>query len=244
MGKFGHLIGSEWLKMRKSSIWLLIFVSPALSSLIGLGTNGLEGPAPWANLLAQMAALHAMLLLPLLAGVFAAFLCRYEHGGGGWKQLLALPVSRTKVYVAKYTVVLLLLAATQVLFLVGLIVVGSYKGIEAAFPWDMAARSIFGGWVATLPLAALQLLVSVAWASFAAPLALNVILTLPNVLIAFSERYGPFDPWAQPMLAMLGAGDEHFGAFNMPLETLGFVVGGSFIVFFLAGVTYFRRKEV
>ncbi|MEF3311586.1 ABC transporter permease [Paenibacillus sp. GYB004] len=239
-----NVLRSEWLKMRKSNIWLLVFVSPLLASLIGIGESSGEAGPQWEYTYAMMSMLHAMLFLPLLTGVFAAFVCRYEHAGGGWKQLLALPVSRTSLYMAKFTIVLALLAVTQLLFVAGLLIVGKIKGFEAAIPWELILRGVFGGWVAAVPLAALQLAVSVAWASFAAPLALNVIFTLPNMLVAQSEQYGPYYPWAQPMLSMLLPPEGGFGAFNVPLETLVFVIAGSFALFFAAGLSYFIRKEI
>jgi len=242
MKSFLLILRSEWLKLRKSNIWLLILVSPILTTMLGMVSRRDEG---WLYLLSEMSALHAMLFIPLLTGVFAAFVCRYEHAGGGWKQVLALPVSRTSLYVAKLSVVAALMAAMQLLFLAGLLALGAVKGIQESVPWMEIGRSLLGGWVASLPLAALQMAVSVAWASFAAPLALNVIFTLPNMLVANSADYGPYYPWAQPMLTMIPREKGYgFGAFNVPLDTLLYVIVGGFLLFFISGLTYFRRKEI
>jgi len=245
MGTFVRILRSEWLKLRKSNIWLLIFVSPALASLVGFVSQSEAGKGEeWLLLFSYMGVTHALLFLPLLTGVFAAFICRYEHGGGGWKQVLALPISRTQLFVAKLTLVVALLAVSQLLFGAGLLAIGSFKGFESPVPWEILLRGLLGGLVATLPLAALQLSVSIAWASFAAPLALNVIFTLPNMLVANSATYGPYYPWAQPMLAMLPSSEDSFGAFNVSFETLLFVICGSFALFFVSGLAYFRRKEI
>ncbi|WP_319800717.1 ABC transporter permease [Brevibacillus borstelensis] len=168
---------SELLKLRKSPIWLLVFVSPALSTIFGLGmriTPEMEEMA-WGMTYTMMAAPHGLLFLPLLTGVLSAFVCRYEHVGGGWKQMLALPVSRGTVYVVKFVWVMGLLLLTQCLLLAGLLAVGTVKGYSAAVPWDILVSSLVGGWVACMPLAALQLAVSVAWSSFAAPMAVSAI---------------------------------------------------------------------
>lgn len=240
----GKILRSEFLKLRKSSIWLLIFISPVLSSLAGFGESGKDASFEWEMTLSTMVFLHALLFLPLLTGVFSAFVCRFEHVGGGWKQLLSMPVSRGNVYLAKFIIVLGLLAITQLLFAAGLILIGQLKGFEEAIPWKMILTSTIGGWVACLPLAALQLFVSTAWSSFAAPLAMNVIFTLPNILVVNSEKFGPYYPWAQPLLLMLPGSEESFGALNVPLEILMIVILGSFVLFFLSGFTYFQRKEI
>jgi lantibiotic transport system permease protein len=244
-----RLISSEWLKIRRSILWLLALASPLLAALGGLidgvpeGGGGVES-AEWIAALGLMSVLHALLFLPLLTGIFAAMLCRYEHIGGGWKQLLALPVSRTQVYGVKLLFIMSLLAVTQAIFLATLLAVGLALGFEGPIPWEIIAGSVVGGWLACLPLAALQLAVSVAWASFAAPLAINVIFTLPNLLIANSETYGPFYPWAQPLLAMMPHGEFGYGAFQLSAVTLFGVILGSFAVFLLGGWAYWMRKAI
>ncbi|MGA8942775.1 MAG: ABC transporter permease [Thermoactinomyces sp.] len=237
----GRIFRAEFLKLRKSSIWLLIFVSPALAALIGL----LKAPEQeqWILMLITMTSTHAVLFLPLLTGVFSAFVCRFEHMGGGWKQLLSLPIPKARVYGAKYLIVLLLIAATQILFLFSLLLVGWMRGFPSDIPWEAIFTSITGGWIACMPLAALQMLVSVAWSSFAAPLALNVILTLPNILVVNSKDFGPYYPWAQPFLAMMPNSNNDFGALNIPLETLFIVIFGSLLLFLIPGFIYFTKKE-
>ncbi|GAB6992146.1 ABC transporter permease [Paenibacillus pini] len=249
MSSMLRVLSAERLKMSRSYMVLLMFISPILAFIIGLLSEVGDTPQPWIALLGSLSMLHAMLFMPIMSGIFAAFICRYEHAGGGWKQLLVLPVTRTGVYVAKFTVIALLLAMMQLLFLAAIVILGFIKGIHDPFPWDIFARSIIGGWVACLPLAALQLAVSLMWNSFAAPLALNVMLTIPNMLVINSATYGPYYPWAQPFLATLPGestiyGNDPFGAFNLPFESLMITVVGSFIVFFTAGWLYFRRKEV
>lgn len=238
------MIRSEWIKLKRSVVWLLAAVSPLIVAVIGMVELEKEADFPWVEVLSIASALHAMLFLPLLVGIFAALVCRYEHVGGGWKQMLSLPVSRKQVYAVKLGMVMLLIAVTQLLLLLFLLLLGYMKGFGGDIPWSLLLGSMLGGWVACLPLAALQLFVSIAFHSFAAPLAVNVILTLPNILIVNSSQYGPYYPWAQPMLAMLPREDYGFGAFNLSMETLFIVVLGSFCVFGIAGWMYFRRKSV
>lgn len=240
-----RLLSAERVKIANIQIWLLVLLSPILAVVIGFDVDlsSSIGVGVWEGLQLEMGMAHGLLFLPILSGLFAAFICRYEHSGGGWKQLLVLPVSRSSVYVAKFTVIAALLAMTQLLFLLGVFIVGWIQGVSAPIPWEFWLKGSLGGWVACLPLAALQLAVSVMWNSFAAPLALNVVFTIPNMLIINSEKIGPYYPWAQPLLSML-PNSQDFGAFNLPLANLMVVVLGSFIVFFIAGWFAFRVKEV
>lgn len=240
-----RLFRSEFLKLRKSAIWLLIFISPMLSLLLGLGASEIpevEG-YQWEGTLGMMTISHAILFLPLLTGIFSSFICRYEHVGGGWKQLLALPVSKKNVYMVKLLIVSLLIALTQLLFVMGLFLIGWIKGFPAEIPWGVITTSVVGGWVACFPLIALQMFVSVAWSSFAAPLAVNVIFTIPNMLIVNSERFGPYYPWAQPFELMMINSSESFGALNVSPVTLFAVIIGSLLLFLGSGFIYFMRRE-
>lgn len=76
-------------------------------------------------------------------------------------------------------------------------------------------------------------------------MAVSAIFTLPNILLVNSEKYGPWYPWAQPMIAMLsGAQQAEPGVLGVPPETLFIVILGSFIAFFLSGFVYFQRKMI
>lgn len=246
MISFWRVLSSERLKMSKSYVWLLVIGSPILSLVPGLLENldHQSEKITWELLLNVMSIMHALLFLPVLSGIFAALICRYEHHDGGWKMLLSLPVTRLSVYLSKYVMIIGLLATVQLTFLVMVLGMGLFCGASGSIPWSLLLSSIFGGWVACLPLAALQLAISQGWSSFGAPLALNVSLTIPNMLIANSSTYGPYYPWVQPMLAMMRHGDDAFGAFNLPAETLMTVVGGSLIIFLGVGLFTFYRKAV
>lgn len=238
-----RLLSAERVKIANIQIWLLVLLSPILAVLIGFDVNLSDNIALWERLQLEMGMAHGVFFLPILSGLFAAFICRYEHSGGGWKQLLVMPVTRSSVYIAKFTVIAALLAMTQLLFLLAVFFVGWMQGVGTPIPWQFLMRSTLGGWLACMPLAALQLAVSVMWSSFAAPLALNIVFTIPNMLVINSDKIGPYYPWAQPLLSML-PNSQDFGAFNLPLANLMIVVLGSFIVFFIAGWLAFRMKEV
>ncbi|ANS76281.1 hypothetical protein AWM70_18220 [Paenibacillus yonginensis] len=244
MKKFLNILAAERLKMSRSLLWLLVLASPVLAVLIGLLIN--EEFGNWPLLLGGMSMFHSMLFLPVLTGLFSSFICRYEHNQGGWKALLALPVTRNAVYWAKFLIVILLLALSQILLLAGILIVGRVRHLTGDIPWNMLLQSMLGGWIACFPLAALQMFFSLRWSSFAAPLVINVIFTVPNILIVNSATYGPYYPWAQPFLAMIPKGMQGytFGAFSLPFENLMITVLGSFVVFAACGLVYFNRKEI
>lgn len=240
------ILQSEWYKLRKSKIAPILFAGPLVGFFVGFAlkyeANELQGNE-WYLTILYMNLTYALLFLPLITGVLAGLICRYEHQAGGWKQLLALPVTRGKVFIGKYLLVVLLVLVVQILYLGSIFAVGTINGFTSPFPIDIVWKSILGGWVATFPLVVLQLWLSILFKSFAAPFAVNVIFTLPSILAINSERFGPYYPWAQPFSMMYIGGNEG-DVFFVPWEQLLTVVGGSFILFFLGGFLYFQRKAV
>lgn len=241
MTAYLRVLSAERLKLVKSPVWLLVLVSPVIALLVGIMA---EPSGSWTSLINAQATLHAMLFLPIFTGVFASCICRFEHAAGGWKQVLVLPVSRTSFYAAKLTVIMGLLLMMQVLLLGSFLIAGGFHEMMGDIPWAVLFKSIFAGWIASFPLAALQLFGSMMWSSFGAPLGINFMLTVPNILIVNSQEYAPYYPWAQPLLVMMPAEEMDFGAFLVPYSTLIPVIFGSAVLFVFAGMLYFKQKEV
>jgi len=244
---FFRVLASEWNKIRKSSIWIPVLVAPLITIMAGIlmtshGLGHQDGKmSQWQSMYHTIFPIYAILFLPLLAGILASIVCRCEHVSGGWKQLLALPVSRTSVYAAKLLYVLLLLALAQLLVLAGILFIGFVLlHIQDPVPWLVLFKSLAGGWVATIPLAALQLWVSTWWKSFGAQFAVNVIMTIPAIAVVHSSTYGPFYLWVQPMLAMLPSAH---GILNVTVETsTTLLITG--LVFIIGGWAHFTNRDV
>jgi hypothetical protein len=238
-------IHAEFYKLRRTSIWNLLFLSPIIAGFSGFFTYfrmaNEQTSHPWMLIFQSMVIVHGMLFLPMLTGVIVAMICRYEHLHGGWKQYLTQPVKRWHVYLVKFGLGAGAIAGIQLLMLLALLTAGVLNGVDQAFPSEIVLKSLLGGWIATFPLIALQLAVSTAWSSFAAPMAINVIFTLPSILIAQSATYGPYYPWAQPLLAMIPNVQKGFGLFVSP-ETLFIVILGGFLVFFASGLALFNKR--
>ena len=237
---------SELYKLWKSKSIPLILAGPLVGFFIGITAGEVPDEIEvnqWYMTLLYMNLTYALLFLPLITGVLAGLVCRYEHQAGGWKQLLALPVTRGKVFIAKYLLIMLLVLLMQLLYLGAVYTVGMIQDYTVPFPMEIVWKSAFGGWVASFPLVALQLWLSVMWKSFAAPFAVNVVFTLPSILAINSKTFGPYYPWAQPF-SMMYIGGNTEDVFFVPWDQLLTVVGGSFVLFFLCGYLYFQRKAV
>lgn len=240
------LIKSEWIKVRKSPVWIPILIGPMLA--IGLGMLDVnnnheykEGINRWVWMYPMLISFYSIMFLPLLSGIIASLLCRFEHLTGGWKQMLTLPVSRSKIYLTKLAYLYAALGFTQLLLLLGVLIAGFMRHITDPVPWLFIFKSLFGGWIALFPLAALQLFISTVWKSFGMPFAINIALTLPTIIVVNSDTLGPYYPWAQPFNAMLPSGNSPL--YMVPSALVWVIIVGTFLTV-SSGWLYFAKRDI
>jgi hypothetical protein len=233
---------AELMKVRWPLTLAIVSVAPVLALLMRGIPSGQDGFKAYYM---GVVVVYGWIFYPIVSGVLAALVCRTEHATGGWKQLLALPVRRTHVYLAKYVIVAGLLALSQLLVLAGMWAVATF-GHVGAVPWARTALGLLAGWVAVLPLAALQLWTSTRWRAFGAPLALNVALTFPAIFAVQSEQFDEWYPWGLPVVGMMSSFADkitnQWVAFDA--RTFLIVIVGGFAVWFLGGMVHFVRGDV
>ena len=235
----------DFKKIRGSSIWLPILSAPLLTILIGVIVSrnfGLTSKVEsWLFIYSVVVHTYAIVLLPMVAGIIASLICRPEHQEGGWKQLFMLPIRRTNIYLSKFVYTLLFLMIVQVLVLVTVLIDGLvFLHINASIPWHLLIRGFIGGWIATIPLAAIQLWVSTWWKSFGSPFALNIICTIPSLAVSSSSQYAQMYPWMQPMLAMSPL--QH-GTPDLTAASLVTIAVAGF-VFIIGGWLHFINRDL
>jgi hypothetical protein len=130
---------SDWIKMRRTWIKILVFLCPfgvvSLESVrYAIFYNRIVIPSSntmnWVNLIG---AINELLLPSLILGI--ALLTGLEHQGNTWKQLLALPISRVKLYASKFIWLIGFLAISASLCAIGTTVLGLILGFGIHAPW-------------------------------------------------------------------------------------------------------------
>ncbi|MCD5322454.1 MULTISPECIES: ABC transporter permease [Pontibacillus] len=237
----GKAMRGEFKKLKHTNIITILVAAPMLTSLFAWFYNLPSPPnTEWESLYIKQALLHGQYLLPLLACLIAAYICKLDHDESSWKAWLVQPLKRYHVYIAKAMVALLLVALIQLLMFACYLIMGYIKGYGGLLPGEILLRGYIGGYLSAIPLIMLQLWVSSAWKSFAGAMGVNVVLTLPAILIAQSQTYGPWYPWSQPILAMFFTA-ENDSSF-IPYEQLVYIIGGTSIVFFFIGLLRFTKR--
>lgn len=95
---------AEHLKLRHSPMWIAFFLLPLIPAFFGtvnyLGNVTILKDR-WYSLWTQHTLFSCYFFLPLVIGVYCAYLWRLEHSGYNWNLMLTAPVHRSMLVLAK-----------------------------------------------------------------------------------------------------------------------------------------------
>lgn len=231
---------AELAKLRGSLALLLCVVAPVVVALLMaviFNRHG-GGDTPWRMYLLGHAATWAYFMLPMSVTALSVLVAQMEHGPRLWNHLLALPLPRAHVFLAKSGAVMLLCAAmslalallapllgyvadalTPARALIGPVGVGELAGLLARM------------WASAWLLVAIQLWAALRWRSFVPPLALGIGGTFVAVAATGSEL-GPYFPWLIPIQAL--AADHAAARVALTVGALGGAVCTALMLWDLA----------
>jgi lantibiotic transport system permease protein len=211
---------SEWLKRRRSSAtWLTLFgglfvpIIMLISRLIRHNNtillNASEGV--WRTIYNDIWQYMAFFLLPIGITLAASLIAQIEFRNNTWKQTLTTPQSFSTIFWAKYLVVLLMLVQFFILLNIGIVaavLVPAMVYSDVPFPketypfWDFCNGNM-KFFVCTLPILALQYLLSLHIKNFIIPIVVGFGLTIA-ALIGMNWEHGHWIPYTYAPLQFMG----------------------------------------
>ena len=195
---------AELIKLRRASAWVVVLVVPVLAVVMGTANFILNAGVltqSWAILWGQITLFYGLFFLSLGVATLCSALWRVEHRGV-WPRLMAGPARASSIVTAKLGAGFLLVAAMQVLLVLGTWLAGSLAtDLDPwALPW-----SIWGSAVVTLMAAtavvALQSLLSMVWKSFTAPVAVCFLGVVAGIGAFYGDIAGLKTVIPQALLA-------------------------------------------
>ncbi|MCZ1263821.1 ABC transporter permease [Paenibacillus tundrae] len=235
----GRALSSDWLKIRGKGIWFLVFLAPigltAMQALnFGLRLDYLKeqyGGHLWESLLDNVV-VFVPLALMLGATILSSMIANVEHEQGSWKQLLAMPITRPAVYLAKFLLACMLLIISCLLLTAGTIGLGLLLGFDAGeIPWIHAIKLGLLPLAGALPVLSLELWLTMVNKNQALPVTLGIVLAVMGM---FALSISPYFPLAWAQMAWISP---------KPFVYVGLGVGAGLLIMLL-GMMHFSRKDV
>jgi lantibiotic transport system permease protein len=253
-----HSFQSEWIKIKRSlALWIVVagaFFTPAVVIVVRIVhhntlTAAYTAPDFWKTLWTNIWESMAVFLLPMGTILTTALVAQIEYRNNAWKQLHALPVRTSTIFVSKLAVVMTLILIFFALFNFGIylaavvpyLVVPGVPYPQADIPFGNFARQNVDYLVASLPIVALQYLLSLQYRNFLVPIGVGFLLWLAG-LACLSWRYGYTMPYAYCIFTYMKNGGQ--GRLIAPQVNLHILSYAYFIVITTVSYLLFiTRKE-
>lgn len=171
------LLKAERMKLKRSPMWLVFFLMPILPAFLGTMNymNNLEIlKSEWYSLWTQHTLFTSYFFLPVVVGVYCAYLMRLEHSNHNWNKVLTMPYGRSGVFIAKLLTAAKMLLLTEIWIGVLFIISGNITGLTNPPLVSIAIWCAFGT-LGAIVMAAIQLLLSMFIKSFALPVGISFV---------------------------------------------------------------------
>lgn len=240
-----QLYKAEKMKLRRSPIWLLFIVVPAVPAFLGTANYVINKEiltSQWYSLWTQHTLFTSYFFMPILLGLYCSYLMRLEKNNHSLTKLLTLPISRRELFIAK------LLSGGKMALLtegwIGTLYLISGKLVKMTDKPPMKELLIWClfGALGALVMEALQLIISLFCDSFALPIGIAFAGGFTG-LVVISEGKGHIYPYSLMAYGMASNNSkQQITVAGYPQFVLICVL--YLVVFTMIGAGMMERKEV
>ena len=189
---FLELLRIEFTKVKRSKMIPLIFVAPLL--VVSSGVANLsryftpEYTNAWPAMFIQSTLVYSYYLLPLSMIVVCVMIAGRETGNNGILKMLALPVSRYALSMAKFCVLVFYLFMEMAVFFAVFVIAGTVAtktmGVTETLPVLYLMKWCAGLFLTMLPCLGAMWAVTVLFEKPLLSVGLNLLLVIPGVLVS------------------------------------------------------------
>ncbi len=210
--KFLHSFHSEWLKTKRSvASWLVMiggFFIPftiLIAHILKEHNKPVHAPPKdfWLMIFSECWNPMAIFLMPMGIILTTSLVAQLEFKNNTWKQVFVMPQKISTIFVAKYTVILVMLFQFFFFFNVGIIFIGIFGSMiifhipypHETFPLISILKQNAAYYLDCLPIVALQYLLSIRYRNFLVSVGIGFLLEVIT-FFAYSFKYGYIHPYS------------------------------------------------
>ncbi len=251
---FWELLKIEFIKVKRGKIIPLIFIAPILVVASGIANLHSyftpEYTNAWMAMFIQSALVYAYYLLPFSMIVVCVMLAGRETGNNGILKMLALPVSRYALSVAKFCVLLFYLFMEMVVFLGVFVVAGliatKSAGIMETLPIMYLLKWSGGLFLTMFPSVAVMWAIAILFSKPLLSVGLNLLFVIPGVLAANTPLWIVYPYCYSGYLVSCSLHDFTVGGSSAAFRLFPFLPCAImiFILVLVVAATRFGKKEM
>lgn len=230
----------EYIKLKRTPIWLAFFILPSISAFIG-SANYLNNlgvlQSEWYSLWSQHALFFSYFFLPPLIGVYVSYMWRLEHNGTNWNMVMT-HMSPTKLVLNKLCVCAVMASITIVWTFSLYIVSGFICGLSLPLPPELGEWFLCGI-LGTLAVCSVQIFLSLVIKSFAVPIGIALIGGVAGLVVT---NKGLFYMLPYSLLSVGMRANNPYRALDFKefiISEIVFLIG-----FNILSILYIKRNDV
>jgi len=191
------ILYTDQIKLKRSPMWLAFLFMPIIPALLGTlnySANIEILQNEWYSLWTQHTLFTCYFFLPIMIGVYCAYLMRLEHGSQNWNKMLSMPAARYQIFLSKLIIASTLVFLSEIWIAVLFILSGKIAGLTAPVPQELPMW-ILCGTLGGMVTVSIQLLLSLIIKSFALPVGIALAGGLSG-LVALVKGFGHIWPYS------------------------------------------------
>ena len=209
---FLYSFQSEWLKKRHSAAsWLTVlgaFLIPVIILVSRIDdhaslTKWNLSDHLWEGIYHRSGQFMGLFLLPMGVILATSLITQVEFRNNTWKQLHTTPQMLTTIFFAKLAVIMVMMIQFFILFNIGIYLSAVVPGLffrgvpypKEPIPFSLFLRGDLHFFIASLPIIALQYLLSLQFKNFLIPIGAGIALYIAS-MIAVPWKYGFMVPYS------------------------------------------------
>ncbi|MCT4619587.1 MAG: ABC transporter permease [Marinisporobacter sp.] len=194
---------------------------------------------PWGHIYEQNAIAYGGIFFPIVTAIIIISLTKIEFKHNNFKKIFSLPVTRGKIYFAKF-ITCCLLTLTNVLIFIGFCILSAIIIIHTKQIPMYVVFSPLLAFVFSLPIMAIQYYLSIRFKNIVLPLGLAIILIIPTMIINATKFWFVF-PFTYPShVIMFGT---NFYTKDIPYSMI--LIGiTTFLIFINLGANYLNKIDI
>ena len=193
-----RLIRAERMKLKRSPVWIAFILMPIIPAVLGtinyLGNIEIL-KSEWYSLWTQHTIFTSYFFLPIMIGIYCAYIMRLEQNNHNWNRALTMPVPKSKIFLAKLITVTFMILISEIWIGALLVISGKIIGMTAALPIKNIIIWCLFGSLGGMVMAAVQLVISMFIKSFAIPIGISLVGGISG-LVFLAKKLGHIWPYS------------------------------------------------
>ena len=193
-----RLIRAERIKLKRSPVWIAFILMPIIPAVLGtinyLGNIGIL-TSEWYSLWTQHTIFTSYFFLPIMIGIYCAYIMRLEQNNHNWNKTLTMPARKSEIFLAKLIMVSFMVLISEIWIGALFIISGKIVGMTTSLPLnDIIIWCLFGT-LGGMVMAAAQLVISMFIKSFALPVGISLAGGISG-LVFLAKNLGHIWPYS------------------------------------------------